>query len=367
MRPELETYHQIDSYLNGRLEGDALRSFEQKVQSDAAFAEEVEFQKLTNQVVVGASYNDLRAQMTKDIDRIDASDTIKKWSLYGVAAAVLLSGAAGIYSYSTNSSETTQTKAAEEVRTAQRSASAEESSVAAVTKNPKSQSSILEAQTSAPKVQEAITYKIDSQQVITSSPQPSHTIVPEKTTPEIRTVEPTVVPGALNPCAQVQLSARITTTPSCTNESTGSIAVSAVTGGTKPYHIALDELSASARTKESYAYLKAETYTVRITDANGCVKTFAATVAEKVCKKNAYVFVPDKGETWRISGNDNETFTITLINMAGTQVYRSHPMQGEFEWQGIGQQGEYLSAGLYIYVIEYANGQKENGQVTIVR
>ncbi|HSY60648.1 MAG TPA: hypothetical protein VK796_02180, partial [Cytophaga sp.] len=66
MRPELETYHLIDSYLNGKLEGEALRTFENQLQSDPAFAEEVSFQKLTNEVVVGASYDNLRSQMTND-------------------------------------------------------------------------------------------------------------------------------------------------------------------------------------------------------------------------------------------------------------------------------------------------------------
>ena len=37
------------------------------------------------------------------------------------------------------------------------------------------------------------------------------------------------------------------------------------------------------------------------------------------------------------------------------------------EWNGIGGQGEYMDAGLYIYIIEYSNGTKENGQVTIIR
>ena len=60
MRPELETYQLIDHFLNGTLEGDALHAFEQRMREDASFAEEVALQKITNAVVIGASYQTLK-------------------------------------------------------------------------------------------------------------------------------------------------------------------------------------------------------------------------------------------------------------------------------------------------------------------
>jgi hypothetical protein len=45
LRPELETYQWIDRYLNGELKGSELQDFEAQMQSDPAFAEEVDTRK----------------------------------------------------------------------------------------------------------------------------------------------------------------------------------------------------------------------------------------------------------------------------------------------------------------------------------
>jgi Predicted solute binding protein len=359
LRPELETYHLIDSYLNGKLEGEALRTFEAQLQSDPAFAEEVSFQQLTNEVVVGASYDDLRSQMTKDIDKIDASANIKKWSLYTVAALVLLSGGIGYYTHSQQETDSKPTVTKEANPTTQSSASSKTPDVV-ITQSPKIVSSKKEHSNSTNITESAVTI-VEAPTPQIQQPAPTAT-----STPDVKTTQPVEHATSVNPCMNAQITAEISTKPSCINENTGSILIPQVQGGTSPYTLALDHATGKPL-KETYSYLSAGTHSLLITDKNGCSKEFHATIAEKNCKKTSYVFAPEKGETWKISGNENSDYTITILNMAGTQVYKSHVMQGEFEWQGMGQQGEYLSSGLYIYIIEYTNGQKENGQVTIVR
>lgn len=365
MRPELETYHLIDSYLNGKLEGEALRTFENQLQSDPAFAEEVSFQQLTNEVVVGASYDDLRSQMTKDIDKIDTSAKIKTWSLYTVAALVLLSGGIGYYTYSQKETDSKPTLTKEVNPTTQLYNSGNTSG-APITKHSNT-SSAKKDPSNITNVKESPASIVDIQTTPAPIiPIPQHTPAAATTT-DAKTNQPIEHNTTLaNPCLNAQITAEISTKPSCPNESAGTILIPQVHGGTGPYTLALDHASGKP-IKDTYSYLSAGTHTLFITDKNGCSKEFHVIIAEKNCKKTSYVFAPEKGETWKISGNDNTDFTITILNMAGTQVYKSHTMQGEFEWQGIGQQGEYLSAGLYIYIIEYTNGQKENGQVTIAR
>lgn len=366
MRPELETYHLIDSYLNGKLEGEALRSFEHQLQSDPAFAEEVSFQQLTNEVVTGASYNDLRAQMTKDIDKIDALDTTKRWSLYTAAVFILITGTVSLYYY-TKTSAAKQTDTKKSIPAVQSPVSSSQSGDTYSTEDSKTSSSQNNVHSTIPEVKNSVPNKIDTQVAVVPAPQPQqHTTPVQQTTPDVKIVQPfeqVVKTPKESPC---NINAHISVSASCLNESTGTIGVGGLTGGAAPIHVTIPELSASAR-NGGFTYLKAGMYTVRIEDAKGCVKLYSAEVTEKSCKKTSYVFAPDNGETWKISGAGDINYTITLINIAGTQVYKSVLMQGEFEWQGIGQQGEYLSAGLYIYVIEYTNGQKENGQVTIVR
>jgi hypothetical protein len=366
LRPELETYHLIDSYLNGKLEGEALHTFENHLQSDPAFAEEVSFQKLTNEVVVGASYDNLRSQMNNDLNKIDAADKTKNWSLYTVAAFVLITGTAVIYNYTHKDSDTTKPADKKELHLTSPSAVSASSKTpdAYITQDLKTNVSQKETLTANPSAtKESVAAKIDSQTTV--APVQQHSPA-EKATPDIKPTQPVEKAVAVNPCLTTQISADISTKPTCTNETTGSILIPQVHGGTNPYTISLDNAAAKP-IKESYSYLSAGTHSILITDKNGCSKELHVSIAEKNCRKTSYVFAPEKGEIWKISGNDNADFTITILNMAGTQVYKSQILNGEFEWQGIGQHGEYLSAGLYIYVIEYTNGQKENGQVTIVR
>ena len=366
MRPELETYHLIDSYLNGKLEGETLRKFEQQLQSDAAFAEEVSFQQLTNEVVVGASYDDLRSKMTNDIEKIDARNKTQTWSLYTLAAFILITGAAGIYYYTHKTSDTKQTNAKKLNPTSQSSVSHNKRGVSSI-QDSKTIVSRKENQT-ASITKESIDAEIDTQTTVTPAPHVQQHTPAEKATLNVTTTQAIEKTPSINPCLNTQIAADISTTPTCTNENTGNILIPSaqVNGGTNPYTLSLDH-EASTPIKESYSYLSAGTHTILITDKNGCSKEFHVSIEEKNCKKTSYVFAPEKGETWKISGNDNTDFIITILNIAGTQVYKSKIIQGEFEWQGIGQHGEYVSAGLYIYVIEYTNGQKENGQVTIVR
>lgn len=365
MRPELETYHLIDSYLNGTLEGEALRSFEQQLQSDAAFAEEVSFQQLTNEVVIGASYDDLRSQISNDIDKIDASNKTKTWSLYTVAAFVLITGAAGIYYVSNNTNNTKPTDTKEVPSTNQYSSESNKTPSVSTTQDSKTAPTQKGSQPNTSNIQATVVTAINSQRAVATTPQIQHTPI-EKVTPDVKTKQPVEKSTNTNPCLHTSIAAEISSKPTCANESTGTIITTQVQGGMNPYTLSLDHASAKP-IKEIYSYLPAGAHTLLITDDNGCSKEFHVSIEEKNCRKPSYVFAPEKGETWKISGNNNADFTITIINIAGTQVYKSQIMQGEFEWQGIGQQGEYLSAGLYIYVIEYTNGQKENGQVTIVR
>ena len=366
MRPELETYHLIDSYLNGKLEGEALRKFQQQLLTEPAFAEEVSFQQLTNEVVIGASYDDLRSKMTNDIEKIDASNKTKTWSLYTVAAFILITGAAGIYFYTHKTSDTKQTNAKELNSTSQSS----------VSNNTRGVSSIQDSKTTVSRketqiasiTKESVVAEIDTQTTVAPVLQTQEVTPAKKATPDINTTQLVEKTPSINPCLNTQIAADISTKSTCTNENTGSILIPSahIHGGMNPYTLSLDH-AASKPIKESYSYLSAGTHAILITDKNGCSKEFHVSIEEKNCRKTSYVFAPEKGETWKISGNDNTDFTITILNIAGTHVYKSQIMQGEFEWQGIGQHGEYVSAGLYIYVIEYTTGQKENGQVTIVR
>lgn len=368
MRPELETYQLIDKFLNGELAGDELVSFEQKLQSDASFAEEVSFQKLTNEVVVGASFDSLRTQMTKDISTLDSSTNNQKWGLASIAFAVVSIGLVALYSSKESDSTVASKTTAPSV---------------VVQKDRQESNSVLSNKTEEKNIQPN-TPSIKNNNATGTNPE---TVTPQETsikpdviqnTEHIQPTENSTIPKGIqnttektvvaDPCLQTSITAKIISNPSCSDAANGSVKIplNEIKGGIKPYVISFNQSKASG-TKELYSYLKADTYTISISDGNGCTKEYTVEVEEKNCRKKSFIFAPDKGESWTIDGINNDPYVLTILNMAGRQIFKTNTMQGTFEWQGVSQQGEYMDAGLYIYIIEYTNGSKENGQVTIVR
>ncbi len=367
MRPELETYQLIDHFLNGELKGDALLAFEKRLQEDASFAEEVSFQKLTNAVVVGASYDNIRSQISRDVDKIDASKNTKKW-LGGALGGILLSTII-VATYSTNKAPTEnffEDKIGQTSSTISSTTDTTTISTAPIVKNSiaiKESTPIQSTQLN--KANQAALVIIDTPKIVSNTEQK---ILPVSAYPTITPTQQIAAPKLIDPCKDIKIHTIISTLPSCENSNTGSINIpsESITGGTKPYRTTLNK-TVVPKLKETYNYLQAGDYTVYITDKNGCSSTIAATIESQRCVKKTYVFSPDKGETWKIEGVANQEYAITIINIAGNQVYKSQHTNGEFEWNGINQHGTLLDAGLYIYLLEYTNGTKENGQVTIIR
>jgi hypothetical protein len=372
LRPELETYQLIDNYLNGSLIGDAFVVFEQRLQLDASFAEEVELVKLSNQVVIGATIESIRQQMQADIANIDQKNTfskVKNWSV-GIllGTAVLTTGI--LYSHSTKEETAPQN-----------------------TLQQKGNNPIKPNETVPYKNNTSIevplpTYILatsKTKQVVTTAitNDSAKTITEERTSSAVSTppinrqtnlvidkpsVPVTVEKKAFDPCLNIQIQASITAKPSCKEQSTGSVSIpiNNIKGGVKPYTIQFNGSKPNAK-KELYSYLSAGTYAIEISDSNGCSQQFSKVVSENSCRKTNYVFAPDKGEIWKINGLDDTPFHITILNISGKTVYTSENIEGTFEWNGFNQQGAYLDAGLYIYILESNAGEKENGQVTIVR
>ncbi len=372
MRPELETYEQIDLFLNGELEGDALRSFEQKIANDAAFAEEVQLQKIANEVVRGASLHDLRAQMTADIQKIDSSSN--KWKIASIAVGFVALSSSVLYfaakpnnpaDKKTTESTTHQTsiQKAEGVRAAEKIKM--DKVLAAETADHTSGNHT----THTAVVDSTSFHQSDVMHRLNDNTPASSEATAHNKTEDIladHTEEPVVQNS--NPCTTVHIEAAYTIAASCPDKNTGSIRVpqNSIKGGSAPYTVRLDK-SRTLQNSDAFSNLSADSYTLYITDQSGCAKTYSVEVPEKTCNPFSSVFAPDKGEVWKYTGSDHISYTLTIVNMAGQQVYRTSQIQGVFEWQGLSQKGEYLDAGLYIYVAEYTDGTKENGQVTIAK
>jgi hypothetical protein len=372
LRPELETYQLIDNYLNGSLTGDAFVAFQQRLQSDASLAEEVELVKLSNQVVIGATIESIRQQMQADIANIDQKNTFSKvrsWSA-GIllGTAVLTTGI--LYSHSTKEETAPQNTLQQKENNLIKPSETVPYNNNTTIEAPLSVSASASAST---KTKQTTTIKIDSANTITEERKSSVVSAPtinRQTTPVIDkpSVPVTGEKKAIDPCLNIQIQASITAKPSCKEQSTGSVTIpiNSIKGGVKPYTIQFNGSKPNAK-KELYSYLSVGTYSIEIADSNGCSQNFTKEVSESSCRKTNYVFAPDKGEVWKINGLDDTPFHISILNISGKTVYTSENIEGTFEWSGFSQQGGYLDAGLYIYILETNSGEKENGQVTIVR
>lgn len=375
MRPDLETYEQIDAFLNGELKGNALTSFQERMQNDAAFTEEVELQKMANELIVGASFQDLREQMSADLSKIDASTQSGTWKYISIALGFIAFSSAVLYfsplkEHTSEAEVFPQHREKTSVQKVEGTRAAEKIKLDSI----RSGTTDSKVQTQEKQLQQTDAALIHQSDVINHVRDTIITPVKQIPAKQLKDTAASALPvkkettkPVANPCAGITLEAHISTSASCADRNTGSIHVAQadIKGGTAPYTLRLDKSRAAVN--NAFTNLAANTYTVSITDQAGCSKSYTVEVAEKFCNPKSAVFAPDKGEVWKYEGLNTLSYTLTLLNAAGQQVFRTAQMDGDFEWQGYSQKGDYLDAGLYIYVAEYTDGTKENGQVTIAR
>lgn len=371
MRPELETYEQIDSFLNGELKGDALNSFQERMQNDTAFAEEVQLQQLANELVVGASFQDLRDQMSDDISKIDASENFSHWKLISIGLGFIAISSAILYfsPLQEKTKETSETKAPTAIQKIEGKRAIEKINVKRILEN-EQETKVQPGHSQFKQADSTLIRQSDVANRLKDSIPAAIKPVQEKqikdTTASAQPLKKETTKAVTNPCSGVNIEAHISTSASCADNNTGSIKVlQNIKGGTAPYTIRLDK--SRIANNNLFSNLSADSYSISITDQAGCVKIYAVEVAEKTCNPKSSIFAPDKGEVWKYVGTNHLSYTLTIINIAGQQVFKTGQIQGTFEWQGFSQKGEYLDAGLYIYVAEYTDGSKENGQVTIAK
>src|SRR5690606_19613483 len=108
-------------------------------------------------------------------------------------------------------------------------------------------------------------------------------------------------------------------------------------------------------------------YLFYIRDFKGCTSKIEVSVGEKNCKPNKFIINTTIGESWIVS-EWNLNYTLKIYNKSGREILKkSSKEMPYYEWQGDYNYGNILDSGLYIYIIEYTNGQIDNGQISIVR
>ena len=365
----METYHLIDRYLNQEMRGEELLSFERKLKEDSSFAEEVEYQKIVNEVVRGSHFDSLRTKMQQDISKLEETPSSTKWWIGGLLALALLGGLSYLYYTPEAKNKISSVVSKETQKEAPEVLVAEEKESLPVKEKKKDKPSSRVVPQEAPPLEEktSVETPIKSEELPVESPaledaKENMSINPFYNSPSENSLR-------IN-CDEVKITAAPVIQGSCKGELNGSIIIypDKIKGGIGPYKVAVDENSI-LQSKEIFSGLEAGPHLIVIKDKSGCISTQEIIVPEKDCPKmNIFAIQPDIGESWKIPASDSESGTLSIISGSGSLVYKSpFGNQGIYEWNGTDKSGSILPSGTYIYILEYSTGKRENGQININR
>ncbi|OYU96499.1 MAG: hypothetical protein CFE21_08925 [Bacteroidetes bacterium B1(2017)] len=157
----------------------------------------------------------------------------------------------------------------------------------------------------------------------------------------------------------VQATPTITVTPTkvdvlCYGNSTGSVSI-AVSGGTAPYTY----LWSNAATTQNISSLAAGSYSVTVTDANGCTGTTSVTIAQP-----AAALTPSISSQTNVSCFGGSTGAVTIAATGGTTPDQFKLDAGAYQLSGTFTG---LAAGTYTVTVKDANNCTAPQNVTITQ
>ena len=149
----------------------------------------------------------------------------------------------------------------------------------------------------------------------------------------------------------------------CSTTNDGSIETSII-GGTTPY----EYLWSNSESSSSLIEIFNGSYSLQLTDANGCIITQTFDVDEKGdCLKIPNVFTPNgdgDNDFWVIQNIDEySTISLQVVNDSGIPVYTSTSKE---PWDG-SVNGKKVDAGVYFYIIMFDNVNVFTGPISIIR
>lgn len=376
MRPDLEQYYLIDQYFDNKLKGEELTAFEEQLQNNTSFAEEVAEQRMLNNLILEAELKDVRNQITQDLANIQNPSFFRmNWQWIGIGLLSLLTALYFIIPSADNTNQVivqqssvpaienenkSTTEVPKEKEHTKRTSGTE--------KNIQTKQSVPATEVSAHKITAATTNTIQPAKNTEALTPITNTSTNVNNTPAIETKASETAKTI--DCSLTKIAFSVSTETACINSETGSIHIDKVSGGIAPYAYTVN----NKKTKEkSISDLPAGTYTVKISDRNGCSTERIATVLEKNCTPAIqqglkFNINPTIGETCSIPFDTDKKGNVTIYNRSGKIIHHdTNPSSDYVEWAGTDGYGALADAGLYVYLIEYTDGTKVTGEVNIIR
>ncbi len=167
----------------------------------------------------------------------------------------------------------------------------------------------------------------------------------------------------IDPCSHVFLDAYVKIEPTCTNSPSGKIHVSGLKGGKSPYRIHILNETKQLVPNEG---MTAGIYSVRLQDAQNCVRDIEGfVVKEENCARD-FEFNPFNGELLDL-GMAPQSGTLTLYDKVGNvYLYKSFEKGEQITWNGNSTKGE-AHAGYFLFAIHYQDKTIRKGTITVNR
>lgn len=356
----------IDAYLTGKLQGKELVDFEKSISENPVLKHDIQKAKAVQNLVIQHRLLDVKALAKQEEAKLkNGNKTLLKGLIGGLVGLSIL-GAGLVYFQEEEKKSTTTTPIEQLIEK-------EKPSIEISKEKPiNTEKEAIQAAPEETKINVLLEEKIKKQD---SSTIPVQTEVNDSDTTSAQKITESktkdVASKAVNtssatkkqidPCETQKITANLQTLPTCTNKHQGEIIVTGIAGGEKPYQQQLK--NSSGDELFSYTELKAGTYFLTIIDNKGCTTDFTTKILEKSCPIDDH-FNPSIGQVWEIPTSE-ENGKITIYTRSGTPVYEKQLLAKEIStWDGAGNSGS-LPAAYYIFVIEYNNGSRTKGSITI--
>ena len=355
MNEDFHNYQLIDRYLRNELPVQELEVFNQKLRSDKEFAEAVDLQKLSNDLIVEERFYSI-------MDEMDHPAKGKPWKKGIIISSVILLLLTGAY-FIKNSDKDNPVKDIKPVTLPEKA----DSSAKELREEVKTsfQEEIIQ-----PKIKDPVD-KEKKSPVNTVEELYSMPVAPQAMDDHATALkdENIVLPVKKDPCGNTFISAEVQTHESCEGESTGMIEIPmyALKGGEEPYSFSLNDQYQSSNI---FMQVAPGSYDLKIKDQNGCIEVRKnVTVKSKRCVKfESFSFNPSYGEFWKFPAGENQDFKVRITNKQGVQVYAIEVKGGSpYEWDGRSSAGSPLPSGTYFYVLEFPDGRTGQGYISIIQ
>lgn len=366
----MNEFELIEDYLKGKLQGQTLIEFENKLASNSNFASKVEEHKAMQEMLITQGLletrDKLQALRKQKISNERRNNNGNNEWFKGIGYSIIILGVVmGIYMFYPKD------KNAVEVRSVVAKNNNENSTIGNVLNPTQDIITITSPEVNSHDIDSSssnlnpIIQKTDSlvNTSLTYVPIDTQAVKPpENKSSDHQNTPPAIAPNDL--CEAVTIRAKIQTEPSCEDKSTGSLTLSQVVGGKGPYKYTLNNLETSRSL--TFDRLPGGNHEVKITDINGCYSILETEIAYKSCTRN--IFSPDYGETWKFPISSQGNCKVTIYDSAGKIVYQVNTYNGQpSEWDGTGNNEGYIKAGAYLFQITCDDGKSNQGSVTVTR